>query len=634
MTAKKHLIFYFLGTLLWAGAGFAQEDYSPTATADFALAYEGYPRLAFDPSSARLAAALRKGPGEDGRVVFFSVPDLTVIREVVMDAEPRAVVYNKQGDLFGVAVSEDPNLKFALLSTADWRTTYSNNDIQDVISTMAFDPLGELLFVGERNKGGLVRFEIGPWTRQEVPAMDGQSGGCRSLAFSADGQHAAAGTVDSVVYVWPMDTASPATRLGINRFRGAITAVAFSRDSKFLAAGDDSGQVMIFYRTEDNRWAWKGLFSLPAGGITAVAFLQDNSLVTADSLGIVARWNIENPQSPVETMSLGAGNAEVLALDPQANWMAVGGNKIFLFPVGSAEATREVPSAPVTVVDRTPVEDLSDFVPEVPSVSMAPPSATDRGSETIEPAMTVPEPLPGDEDLKNFVIWMGPDKEAGDGEDWIQGWAAYLDSGLFSPIQLVLPYADQTTTTVRTNLTNLGNVLNKDDFLAFYASGVLCATKEPNDYRIAFGPFLNEQVKLSAIIRALETANLRGPVIWFLDLVPAPDLSEEQTSELIRQVTQFTATAMETVEPGEPAPVRRIGTGLITLSKEGCYEDLSGSLREALSGRADTNGDGRLHDRELMLYLSKQCRSASRATAIGDPNVEIPALPAFRLNTR
>ena len=609
-------------------------DYSPTATADYPIALEGYPRLAFDPSGARLAAALRKGPGQDGRVVFFSVPDLTEIREVVTDAEPRAVGYNKSGDLFGVAVSEDANLKFAVLSTTsrDWPTTYSNNDIEDVVSVMAFDPLGELLMVGGRQSGKLTRFEIGPWTRQDVPAMDGLSGGCRSLSVSSDGRFGAAGTVSSVLYVWPMDDTGPAAKLGVNRFRGAITSVTFSRDAQFLAAGDDRGQVMVFYLTPDNRWAWKGMFALPAGGVTSVLFLKDNSLVTASSFGVVSRWNVDKPDTPVETMNLGTGNAEVLALDPKGYWMAVAGSKIHLFPVGTAEETREMPNAPVTVVDRTTPEQMTDFVEMVPSVPMSPPVS--EGSVPSSESQVAASSVPSDEDLRNFVLWMAPDSAGGDGDDWIQGRAAYLDSGIYSPIQLVIPFSGQNAAAIKTNLNNLNNVVRPNDFLALYASAVLCPTQEKNDFRISFGSFLNEKVRLSVLIRALEDANKKGPVVWFLDLVPSPELSEAQTNALLPQVATFLAAAVETVDPGEVPPARKVGVGLLTLSKNGCYKDLTGSLREALSGRADTNGDGRTYDRELMLYLVEQCRSAIRATAIGDPQAVIPALPAFRLDTR
>ena len=597
-------------------------DYAPHAVAELKISSRGYPRMVFDPSGTRLAVSLAKQPGEDGKIAFLNVPDLEVVREIVTDTEPYGLAYSPSGDQFALSVAPENNpeqLRFAVLPTSTWSPPlHAERTLNYAVASLAYDPVGDLLFVGGSDRRELFRFSVATWTRESIPALQDIEDGCQVMALSRDGQYCAMGTRSSNLYVWRMDDTGDAKRLGTNRFEGSIDALAFSRDSKFMAAGDSRGRVMVFYRTSDDLWAWKGVFQLPAGGATGLVFLTDNSLVTASSYGAVSRWNIESPNSPVETMNLGATQTQTLALDPSGSWLAVGGAKVMLFPMGTPPAPSEMPPAVVTVVEREQPPTASTFreeVPSVPAVSEAP----------REPS--------GPDDLQSFLIWLAPGKGTGSTEPWIQAWAGYIDQGLYAPTQLEIPYETNRADVCRTNLDHLGEVFSEGDFLTFYVSAVLKSSKDDGDAVLSVGPYLNEEILLSRLMKALQSAASKGSVVWFLDLVPAPDLGDKAIP-IHSAVVDRLSRSTEGLEPGATPYLREdIGTGLVTLSDAGCFKEIQSALRDALSGKADGNGDGALFDRELLSYLGDKCLSASRVDVVGNPKNEVPILPPFNLGT-
>jgi WD40 repeat protein len=580
--------------------------------------------MAFDSTGTRLAVSLRKGT-EAGKVVVLSVPDLTVIKEALLDTEPMAVSFSPLGDQFSLstASSGKPNeLRFVVLSTTDWKPLYSGGGLTDSVASVAYDPVGDLLLVGGSSAGEVYRYEVGSWIREDIPPLAGIAEGCRSLAVSKDGRFAAMGTPSAKLYVWPMNDTGPARALGSQEFKGEVTATAFSQDSQTLAAGDSRGEIMVFYRTEDEQWAWKTLFRLPSGGVTGIGFLEDGSLVTTSTYGDIGRWNINAPQSPVETIPLGTAAAESLAFDPRGRWMAVGGDKIRLYPLGAPdmEPVDEFSTAPVTVVESVPPLPNREDVPDFTSSSLTPPPFPDTG--TVEP----------NAELGNFLIWMAPGKEAGNGDNWVQAWAGSIDKGKYNPFQVVIPFETLDAEVMKANLEYLDEVVTESDFSSLYTSAVLLPAQESEPLMIAVGAYRNERIMLSEWIDAIEIAGETAPLLWFLDLQIDPSQSSEEAIGVYNRVVKEIALSSEGLPEGS-TPYKRpnIGVGLATLSVEGCFVELWGNLPNALSGMADANSDGFVFDRELLMYLGDHCRAAVRADTIGDAKDEIPVLPPFQI---
>lgn len=587
-------------------------DYTPTATADLAISSKGFPRMAFDPTGTRLAVSLRKS-ADKGKVVFLNVPDLAVIREVLMDGEPLSLSYSRQGDFFALALAPGGGQNLVVVSTTDWKPVYADREIQPNISSIVFDPVGDYLLTGHEAPAAIGRFVVGSWSKEKIPALEGAEVPCTSLAVSLDGRFTAAGLASARLAVWLNDDSKPVSMLGSQQFKASVNAVAFSRDSSLLAAGDSAGNVMVFYQTPDGLWAWKTVFTLPSGGVTGVGFLNDLSLATSSSDGVIARWDLANTSQPIEAVNVAPSDSQTFAIDPRGKWMAVGGEKISIFPLGSPvpEPVTDMPSAPFTIAETN----APDKAPPVPAVA------------SIDTTSDAPIPEPVSEDHGNFLFWLALGSPGDDGQDWIQAWAGQIDDGRFSPLQLVLPYDTLNTGVMKSNLGNIGKVLKPRDFSVFYAAAVICPTteKDKGDFPLAFGANLEQRINLSEVLRGLQAAAGVAPSVWFLDLRPHPKLTDEQTDAIFGKI------AVKVIRNDDGTRRTPLGPGLLVLAKDGAYPELSAGVSDGLSGQADTDNDGKVMDLEIVKYLSERCRTATRLQLVGDAKDPIPVLPAFNL---
>ncbi len=618
-----------LGVCLALGLGAVSSgaaDYSPTGTANLAISSKGYSRMTFDPTGTRLAVSLRKGADNKFKIVFLNVPDLGVIRELNTETEPLSLAYSRQGDLFALTLAEGGGQNLAVVSTTDWKPVHSDRDIPPNPSAIAFDPVGDFLMVGHSNPPGISRFVVGPWTNEKIPSLEVDVP-CVSLAISLDGRYSAAGGANAKLAVWLNDDSAKAQTRGSLEFKGPVNAVAFSPDSKLLAGGDSAGNVVVWYLAPDGVWALQAAFTLPSGGVTGVGFLNDLSLATASSDGVVARWDLANTAQPVEAVNVATQDSQAFAIDPRGKWMVVGGDKISIFPLGSPvpEPVTEMPSAPFTIVETSP----PDKAPPVPQVT----------SIEASPSAVIPEPAT--EDHGNFLFWLALGNNGGDGQDWIQGWAGQIDEGRFSPLQLVLPFESLNSGVMLSNLGNIGKVLKPRDFSVFYASAVIVPAKEKDkeknkgkekgkdkdkeEFTLAFGPGLEQRTSINDLLHGFQTAAGIAPSVWFLDLKPSPTLTDEQTTTLFGKI----AAKIENNDDGTPRSP--LGVGLLVISKDGAYPEMAASISDGLAGQADTDQDGKVMDMEMVKYLAEHCRTAIHLKMFGAAKDPIPVLPAFNL---
>src|SRR5262249_27652158 len=107
-----------------------------------------------------------------------------------------------------------------------------------------------------------------------ITTLPGHTKGVNQLAFSPDGKRLATASLDGSCKVWDTDTWKEVRTLPANG--KTFEAVAWSRNGKLLAAGDDE-QVILW-----NADTYDELHTLPTPGKGMVAFTPDGrTLLTA-----------------------------------------------------------------------------------------------------------------------------------------------------------------------------------------------------------------------------------------------------------------------------------------------------------------------------------------------------------------
>lgn len=124
------------------------------------------------------------------------------------------------------------------------------------ISSLAFDPKSRTLAVSvcrqllaANDSSNCTTSEVQFWNidtlKQEVEALRGRSGYISALAFSSDGRWLAAGTVDNAILLWEMD-GRQLRFVRVVPSEGGVTAMAFSTARNLLAAGFGSSRVYLW----------------------------------------------------------------------------------------------------------------------------------------------------------------------------------------------------------------------------------------------------------------------------------------------------------------------------------------------------------------------------------------------------
>src|SRR5262249_37861494 len=132
------------------------------------------------------------------------------------------------------------------------------------------DPEGKRLVSADA--GGGVR--VWDAEGQLVKDFQGHAGPVNQLAFSPDGKRLATASLDGSCKVWDPDHWQEIRSLSGNGL--AFAAVAWSRDGKRLAAGDDAGVIVW------NADTYEVLHTLKTPGMGLLAFTPDGrTLLTA-----------------------------------------------------------------------------------------------------------------------------------------------------------------------------------------------------------------------------------------------------------------------------------------------------------------------------------------------------------------
>jgi WD40 repeat protein len=219
--------------------------------------------------------------------------------------------------------------------------------------SVAFDAEGKRLVSAD--KGGTVKVRDG--SGRVIRTLEGHTKGVNHLAFSPDGKRLATASLDGTCKIWDTDTWPELHSLPANKGK-AFEAVAWSRDGKLLAAGDDD-EVIVW-----NAESYKKLHPLPTPGKGMVAFTPDGrTLLTArmdcrnGQPHAFTRWDVKTgtEQKPPELRT--SGSLVFFHLSPD-------GRTVFVCYDRPAEARARAYDAE-TGKERFPVRGRPGAVPSV-----------------------------------------------------------------------------------------------------------------------------------------------------------------------------------------------------------------------------------------------------------------------------
>ena len=125
----------------------------------------------------------------------------------------------------------------------------------------------------------------------EVASLPPQRAAITALAWSKDGQWLAAGDADREIKVYDATNAFAVKLQNLWRFHTArVTALAWSPDSKFLASTSNDESIFYWSLDDPQKSAHKYDFC-HKDGVTALAF-KGNQVVSAGNDGCVCVWNV------------------------------------------------------------------------------------------------------------------------------------------------------------------------------------------------------------------------------------------------------------------------------------------------------------------------------------------------------
>ncbi|MCB9933165.1 MAG: protein kinase [Planctomycetes bacterium] len=144
-----------------------------------------------------------------------------------------------------------------------------------------------------------------------------------ALAISADGKFGAAGTRSGKIHFYNLKRG---TQLGTSRGgTRPITSMAVSTDGTFAACGNDDGATVVFDLSGNSPQAYD--LGNIGDDVLGMAFNSGATvLYAAGRDGVVARFN-PRTRAKLGTTPTGLDSAQCLAISPNDNWLAVGGDE-------------------------------------------------------------------------------------------------------------------------------------------------------------------------------------------------------------------------------------------------------------------------------------------------------------------
>ncbi len=152
--------------------------------------------------------------------------------------------------------------------------------------------------------------------------------GVASLAFSPDSRHLLTGSYDDTLRVWSLTSGRETPERAIAGREGRIETVAWSPDGRYLAAGESGPNARLRVWEADGKLLYEQIIAAEnktgGRGVTAVAFSPDSRLVAAAAEGAVVKiFNLQGAEIQTLADFSGSGIAG-LAFSPDGRWIWVG----------------------------------------------------------------------------------------------------------------------------------------------------------------------------------------------------------------------------------------------------------------------------------------------------------------------
>jgi WD40 repeat protein len=158
--------------------------------------------------------------------------------------------------------------------------------------------------------------------------LAGHEGAVTALAFSPDGRWLATGSEDDAVRLWDMAAADPAAAPTVlSGHEDWVNALAFSPDGRWLATGSSDATVRLWDMAAADRAAAPTVLSGHEEAVSALAFSPDGRwLATGSNDKTVRLWDMAaaDPAAAPTVLSGHEGGVWALAFSPDGRWLATG----------------------------------------------------------------------------------------------------------------------------------------------------------------------------------------------------------------------------------------------------------------------------------------------------------------------
>lgn len=224
-----------------------------------------------------------------------------------------------------------------------------NEPLKGSASGLAFSPSGKMLVSGGEDALVHVWDVSGPKS-SEVRKLSGHKNRPFAVALSPDGKLLASGCGDPALRVWKLEGDEPEAWGVLANERApslGVSSLAFSHDSKYLAAGHHTGRNSL--RIWDVAGNFMDELDFPGTAARLVAFSPKEPLLAFSGDESIRLWEVKDGKTRAKSHLAGhprkgqAGVVKALAFAPEGKWLASAGedHKVVVWELTSAARRKE-----------------------------------------------------------------------------------------------------------------------------------------------------------------------------------------------------------------------------------------------------------------------------------------------------